>query len=116
MAWNRKQRCRWRPSRSALDQRLHESWRIPQNALADCLHRSLGIWPQAEQVSTKRDYSRQIEQPDSEVEKFLCKELRMVDDELYFVQKRLAELASGPRGPKKENVPRLWDLVVDLFY
>ncbi len=69
------------------------------------------------EFSTKRDYSRQIEQPDSEVEKFLCEELRIVDDELFFaVQSRLAELKKGPRGPKKDKVPHLWDLVVELFY
>jgi hypothetical protein len=69
------------------------------------------------EFSTKRDYSRQIEQPDSEVESFLCEELRIVDDELFFaVQRRLAELKQGPRGPKKDKVPHLWDLVVELFW
>ncbi|MCR9294158.1 MAG: recombinase family protein, partial [bacterium] len=68
------------------------------------------------EFSTKRDYSRQIEQPDSEVEKFLCEELRIVDDELFFaVQRQLAKLKQGPRGPKKDKVPHLWDLVVKLF-
>ncbi|MDA1016572.1 MAG: recombinase family protein [Planctomycetota bacterium] len=68
------------------------------------------------EFSTKRDYSRQIEQPDSEVEKFLCEELRIVDDELFFaVQRQLAKLKHGPRGPKKDKIPHLWDLVVKLF-
>lgn len=69
------------------------------------------------EYSTKRDYSRQIEQPDSEVETFLCEELRIVDDELFFaVQRRLAELKKGPRGPKKNRTLHLWDLVTDLFW
>ena len=69
------------------------------------------------EFSTKRDYSRQIEQPDSEVEVFQCEELRIVDEELFFaVQRRLAELKQGPRGPKKDKVPHLWDLVIELFW
>ncbi|NQT40157.1 MAG: recombinase family protein [Planctomycetes bacterium] len=69
------------------------------------------------EYSTKRDYSRQIEQPDSEVDAFLCEELRIVDDELFFaVQRRLAELKRGPRGPKKNRKLHLWDLVTDLFW
>ena len=69
------------------------------------------------EFSTKRDYSRQIEQPDTEVELFHCEELRIVDDELFFaVQRRLAELKHGPRGPEKDKVPHLWDMVVDLFW
>jgi len=69
------------------------------------------------EFSTKRDYSRQIEQPDTEVELFHCEELRIVDDELFYaVQHHLAELKKGPRGPKKGKDPHLWDMVVELFW
>ncbi|MEZ5945092.1 MAG: hypothetical protein R3C18_27205 [Planctomycetaceae bacterium] len=50
------------------------------------------------------------------MESFLCEELRIVDDELFFaVQRRLAELKQAPRGPKKDKDPHLWDLVVEFF-
>lgn len=67
--------------------------------------------------SNKRDYTRQVLQPETEVALFQCDELRIVDDELFFgVQQRLAELKRGPRGPKKSKPVHLWDLVTDLFY
>ena len=69
------------------------------------------------EFSTKRDYARQIEQPDNEVETIQCEELRIVDDELFFaVQRRLDELRQGPRGPKKEKPTHIWDLVIDVFW
>ncbi len=69
------------------------------------------------EFSTKRDYAKQVEQPDEQVEKFECVELRIIDDELFFaVQHRLAELKTGPRGPRPEKPPQLWDLVTDLFF
>ena len=67
--------------------------------------------------STKRDYTRQIEQPDSEVEVFLCEELRIISDEDFnAMQRLLGGLVKGPRGPRKHKERRLWDLVVDLFW
>jgi len=68
------------------------------------------------EFSTKRDYARQIPQPDSEVEVVLCEDLRIVEDELFYdVQKELAKLKTGPRGPKKDKPAHLWDLVTSLF-
>lgn len=69
------------------------------------------------EYSTKRDYSRQWEQPESEVDRYHCEELRIISDELYFeVQKLLAKLKSGPRGPRKQKPLQLWDLVTDCFF
>lgn len=92
----------------------------------DAYHRMLeriaytGLWEfgrTRNEFSTKRDYSRQIEQPDSEVELFQCEELRIVDDQLFSaVQRRLAELELGPRGTKKDKENHLWDLVTELFW
>lgn len=68
------------------------------------------------EFSTKRDYSRQIEQPDSEVELFQCEELRIVSDELFFaVQRKLAKLTRGPRGPRKTKDIYLWDFTTGMF-
>ena len=48
------------------------------------------------EFSTKRDYARQIDQPDDEVDVFQCEELRIVDDELFYaVQQGLAELKTS---------------------
>ncbi len=67
--------------------------------------------------STKKDYTVQVPQPEDKVEKFICEELRIVDDELFFaVQKILAALKRGPQGPRKDKQPKLWDLVTDLFH
>lgn len=67
--------------------------------------------------STKRDYTRQIVQPDSEVELYLCEELRIISDEDFnAMQRLLAELVKGPRGPRKHKSRHLWDLVVDVFW
>jgi DNA invertase Pin-like site-specific DNA recombinase len=66
--------------------------------------------------STKLDYTRQIEQPDSEVEVHLCEELRIISDEDFIAMQRLlAGLVKGPRGPRKHKERHLWDLVVDVF-
>jgi site-specific DNA recombinase len=67
--------------------------------------------------SSKRDYTRQMPQPDADVALVQCDELRLVDDALFFaVQQRLAELKLGPRGPKKQKPVQLWDLVTDCFH
>lgn len=66
--------------------------------------------------STKKDYTVQVLQPDDKVETFICEELRIVDDELFFaVQDKLDSLKRGPRGPRKDKQPKLWDLVTDVF-
>jgi site-specific DNA recombinase len=67
--------------------------------------------------SSKRDYTRQALQPDTEVGFFQCEELRIIDDQLFAdVQKRLAALKLGPRGPKKRRDVQLWDLVTETFF
>ena len=67
--------------------------------------------------SSTKDYAIQQEQPDKEVTKFYCEDLRIVDDELFFaVQERLAELKLGPRGPKKKKLAQLWDLTTEFFF
>jgi DNA invertase Pin-like site-specific DNA recombinase len=67
--------------------------------------------------STKRDYTLQIDQPDTEVVIVESEELRIVDDETFFaVQQRLNELRRGPRGPRKSRPAHLWDTVTDCFY
>jgi site-specific DNA recombinase len=67
--------------------------------------------------SGKRDYTRQIAQPEEQVQVVDAPELRIVTDELFHaVQAKLASLACGPRGPKRRREPRLWDLVTDCFH
>lgn len=66
--------------------------------------------------STEKDYTRQIEQPNQEITVFHCEELRIVSDEDFLaMQRHLAELTKGPRGPRRTRQCQLWDLVVDLF-
>ncbi len=81
--------------------------------------RYIGLWAfgkKRNSWSSKRDYSRQIEQPETEVRIVRSEELRIVTDELFFaVQSKLAERKQGPRGPKKNKEVRLCDLVADCF-
>lgn len=81
--------------------------------------RYIGCWAfgrKRNQWSSKRDYNRAVEQPETEVTIIRCEELRIVEDELFFaVQQRLAELKLGPRGPKRRRKLQLWDLVTDCF-
>jgi site-specific DNA recombinase len=82
--------------------------------------RYLGMWAFGRKRncwSSKRDYNRQVEQPESDVAIYRCEELRIVDDELFHaVQARLAEFKLGPRGPRKQKEVQLWDLTTELFY
>lgn len=67
--------------------------------------------------STKRDYTRQIAQPETEVILVRSEELRIIPDELFFaVQERLAKLKKGPSAPKKRKELHLWDLVTGCFF
>ncbi|WP_013630393.1 recombinase family protein [Rubinisphaera brasiliensis] len=67
--------------------------------------------------ASKRGYTEQIEQPDEQVETFLCEELRILDDETFLaLQKMLAKNKQGPRGPRKCKIPKLWDLTTELFF
>jgi DNA invertase Pin-like site-specific DNA recombinase len=69
------------------------------------------------QFSTKLDYVKQIEQPDSEVSTFECDELRILDDETFLaLQAWLRSFKSGPRGPRKQKQVQLWDLTTDMFH
>ncbi len=73
--------------------------------------RTKNVW------SSKRDYTRKVEQPEAEVITIRSEELRIVSDELFFaVQQRLIGLKKGPRGPKRRKRAQLWDLVTDCFY
>ena len=66
--------------------------------------------------SSKLDYMRQLDRPETEIIVVDSDELRIVGDELFFsVQKRLASLKLGPRGPRKQQGVQLWDLVTDCF-
>lgn len=81
--------------------------------------RYLGVWAfgrKRNSWSAKRDYTRQIDQPETEVLIVRTEELRIVSDELFFaVQNKLAERKIGPRGPKKKKDVQLCDLVADSF-
>lgn len=66
--------------------------------------------------NSKRDYTVQDIQPDTEVVFIQCEELRAIDDEPFFaLQKCLERLKTGPRGPKRRKEIQLWDLVTDVF-
>lgn len=67
--------------------------------------------------STKRDYTLQIQQPDSNVSVMQCEELRILDDETFHaLQSMLNNFRRGPHGPRKQRPVQLWDLTTDLFY
>lgn len=69
------------------------------------------------QFSTKLDYVKQIEQPDSEVTTFQCEELRILDDETFLaLQSWLKSFKRGPRGPRKQKQAQLWDLTTEMFH
>lgn len=82
--------------------------------------RYIGVWAfglKRNKWSEKRDYNRQVDQPESEVAIWRCEELRIVDDATFFaVQELLAAKMAGPRGPHKRKNVQLWDLVTDIFY
>jgi DNA invertase Pin-like site-specific DNA recombinase len=67
--------------------------------------------------STKRDYTRQIEQPETDVVVVQSEELRILSDEQFFaLQALLAKLRRGPRSPKRRTTLHIWDLVTDCFF
>ena len=82
--------------------------------------RYIGVWAfgrTRSEWSTKRDYAKQVEQPETEVRVVRSEDLRIVSDELYFgVQQRLADKKLGTLGPKRRRDPQLCDLVTDCFY
>jgi len=67
--------------------------------------------------SSKLDYTKQEDQPDTEVTAIHSEELRIVSDELFFaVQARFAKNCHGARGPKGHGRPaQIWDLVTECF-
>jgi DNA invertase Pin-like site-specific DNA recombinase len=82
----------------------------------------IGIWKFGQKRSTwssKRDYTRQIPQPEASIKVARYEHLRIVDDELFFrVQERLRQ---GTRGRhkvrRKEGRPVVvWDLVTDIYH
>lgn len=55
--------------------------------------------------------------PEDEIRFYRDEDLRIVTDELFFaVQEKLGKLKSGPRGPRCQADPQLWDLVTECFY
>lgn len=82
--------------------------------------RLTGVWEfgrKRNQFSTKLDYVRQTEQPESDVSTFQCQELRILDDETFLaLQKWLRSFKCGPRGPRKQKQVQLWDLTTDMFH
>ena len=95
----------------------HAGYRAYRRMLSNA--RYVGRWEfgrKRNQFSSKRDYVRQIEQPESEIEVRQCEALRIVDDELFYtVQERLRELPPGPRRPRKARPVRFWDITTALF-
>lgn len=82
--------------------------------------RYIGIWAfgrTRSEWSTKRDYAKRVEQPETEVRIVRSEDLRIVDDELFYdVQARLADKKRAHHGPKLRREPQLWDLVTDCFH
>ena len=69
------------------------------------------------QFSTKLDYVRQIQQPESNVSTFQSDDLRILDDETFHaLQCWLETLKKGPRGPRKQKQVQLWDLTTEMFH
>lgn len=104
-----------RDPRSSLPNMSYAAYRRmlsnPRYTGAWAFGRKRNVW------STKKDANRQIAGPEAEVAVRRCEELRIVDDVLFAaVQARLAELAVGPRGPKRRKDIRLWDLVTECFW
>ena len=85
--------------------------------LSNCRYTGRWAFGQKRNVwNTKRDCVVQIGRPESEVIFIESNELRIVDDELFFaVQKRLNNLKTGHRSPRKQKSLQLWDLVTDCF-
>ena len=69
------------------------------------------------QFSTKLDYTKQVEQPDSEICTIQLEELRILDDETFAaIQDLLQANKLGPRGPRKGKPVQLCDLTTEFFF
>jgi site-specific DNA recombinase len=112
---------RWRQEKGPCDPRSTEG------VMSDRSYRQLmsnarltGRWEFGRKRNTwssKRDYTLQVEQPDSEVHVRQCEELRIVSDELFFAVQ--AQLLSRHRDTSSRSEPRvrqLQDLVTDVFH
>jgi len=65
----------------------------------------------------KTDSVVQDTMPEEEVRFYRDEDLRIVSDELFYnVQEKLGKLKSGPRGPRCQKDPLLWDLVTGCFF
>ncbi|HVK08844.1 MAG TPA: recombinase family protein, partial [Gemmataceae bacterium] len=68
------------------------------------------------QWSSKRDYTRQVVQPDGAVVTVHCEDLRVLpDDQFYALQRLFAGRKTGPRPPRDGKPPVLWNSVTDVF-
>ncbi len=81
--------------------------------------RLIGKWEfgrRRNQFSTKLDNVKQVEQPDDEVTSVYCEELRVLDNATFAeLQAMFGSQKTGPRGPRKSKVLKLWDLTTECF-
>ena len=81
--------------------------------------RYLGVWAfgrKKNSWSNRLDYNRPKTQADADVMVRRCEELRIVSDDLFHrVQAVLATKKGRPRGPRREKIAQLWDLVTHCF-
>ena len=67
--------------------------------------------------STKSDYTKQVEQPESEICSVQLEELRILDDETFAaIQDLLEGNKLGPRGPREGKPVELCDLTTPFFF
>lgn len=112
---------RWKQAGGPYDARSslgHMSYNAYRRMLSNV--RYTGLWSfgrKRNSWSSKRDYTRQIDQDGKGVINRQCEELRIVDDSLFAaVQARLASNKLGRRTHKRKAAVQLWDLVTDCFY
>jgi site-specific DNA recombinase len=69
------------------------------------------------QFSTKRDYTKQVEQPSNEISAVQLEELRILDDDTFAaIQDLLQANKLGPRVPRKGKPVELCDLTTEFFF
>jgi DNA invertase Pin-like site-specific DNA recombinase len=81
--------------------------------------RLIGVWEFGRKRnfwSSKRDYTRQVPQPDAEVTVVIREDLRILSDEVFYeLEKLILSRKTGPRGPRKGKEAQLHDLVTEVF-
>lgn len=81
--------------------------------------RLIGIWEFGRKRncwSSKRDYTRQVPQPDAEVDVIVREDLRILPDDVFYALERMINGKKiGPRGPRKDKEHCLHDLVIGVF-